>query len=409
MSAIRSAPLAFAANYWSGPAPVEQIALLEGYKLPGADGAPGRRVLSLPTATLEDDPWTRDHFPYAVFRWTPQSLGFWGRSAAMALLPYQVTINKNVERAEANKDRMAYSGWAVNGNTQLRAEALGGRPGRIIRSNGAIPTPVVPPSNAPEIYEDIERWERRAYTRVGLNMQQAAGLKQPGITSGRALRTMVQIEDARNQSLQISLEYLVRDIAVLAVEAADEMNLSIEIPGMNGGRRSWKDIGIKSDSAKISVFPVSALPNDPAGRQQQIAEWYADGTIDKRTKFRLQNMPDLQAYARLATAGDDLIETVLDEIVRTGKFVAPEPFDDMAGALTMARSRYWLEKRILTKDPAKKKAVLRQLQAFMISLSDKMVSGQQFLAPAAPAQQGIAPPAGTPQPPAIEQTPSIAA
>jgi hypothetical protein len=407
-SAVRQAPPAFIGTFWAGADPDPKIALLEGWKLPHADGEGGRHMLALANKVIsrpDEQKWDRHHFPFAVARWQQQSLGFWGGSMAYAMLPYQRTINKHVERLEANLDHQAFSGWLVDQGVQMKAEAFGGRPGRILRKNGAgNVVPITPESNAGDAYQALETWIQRAYLRVGLNQQQIAGQKQPGLTSGQALRTMVQIEDARNKGLQITGEMEVRDIAVLALEAAEDINLKLELPGVNGRTVAFADLKLKENARKISVFPINALVNDPEGRQQQIAEMYADGDIDKRTKMRLREMPDLLSFTQLATAPEDLIESQLDEIVRTGKYLAPEPFDDLATAMNMARNRYWLEKRFKT--PVK---TLRQLQSYMTAIADMMTTGQQFMQPQAAAPQGMQPPAGAPAAPPAQTTPSAAA
>jgi hypothetical protein len=406
VAAIRGAPPAFVGTFWSGPQPDPKIVLLEGWKLPGDDGKPGKNYLALPNKLLTspgDGDWKRNHFPFASWRWQQQSMGFWGQSLAMAMLPYQVTINKHVDRIEANMDRQAFSGWLVDSGVKLKAEALGGRPGRVIRKNGGGNVePIAPPSNASDAYQVLEQWIARAYLRVGLNQQQVAGLKQPGLTSGQALRTMVQIEDARNKGLQISGEGFVKEIAELALEAAEDVNLKIDLPGVNGRTIAFADLKLKENARRISVFPINALVNDPEGRQQQIAEMFADGDIDKRTKMRLREMPDLLSFTQLATAAEDLAESQLDEIVRTGKYVAPEPFDDLVTTLTMARNRYWLEKRFKT---AKK--TLREIQRYMTAIAEMMATGQQFMSPPG-TPQGMQSPAGAPAAPPVQATPSIA-
>jgi hypothetical protein len=413
-SAIRRAPAAFVGTFWAGADPDPKIALLEGWKLPCGvadddnDADEGRHILALATKVIsrpEEQKWERNHFPFAVARWQQQSLGYWGGSMAYAMLPYQRTINKHVERLEANLDHQAFSGWLVDQGVQMKAEAFGGRPGRILRKNGAgNVVPITPESNAGDAYQALETWIQRAYLRVGLNQQQIAGMKQPGLTSGQALRTMVQIEDSRNKGLQITGEMEVRDIAMLALEAAEDVNLKIELPGVNGRTIAFGDLKLKENARKIGVFPINALVNDPEGRQQQIAEMYADGDIDKRTKMRLREMPDLLSFAQLATAPEDLVESQLDEIVRTGKYIAPEPFDDLATAMDMSRNRYWLEKRFKT--PAK---TLRLLQCYMTAIADMMTTGQQFIQPAPAAPQGMQPPAGAPAAPPLQSTPSLAA
>jgi hypothetical protein len=118
-------------------------------------------------------------------------------------------------------------------------------------------------------------------------------------------------------------------------------------------------------------------------------------------------MPDTTGEIRLMTAGDDLIDATLDEIVKTGKFVSPEPYDDMGAAIARAQSRYWLEKRLNKGKPEARK-MLRQLQAFMAALSTQMESGQQFLAPPAPSPgPGIVAPAGAPAAPPQQSAPTL--
>lgn len=409
-SAIRQAPPAFIGTFWAGQSPDPKIVLLEGWKLPGADGEGGKNFLALPNKLLCEDDWKRDHFPFAVARWQQESLGYWGGSCAFAMLPYQRTINKHVERIEANLDHQAFSGWIVDQGVQIKSEMFGGRPGRIIRKNGqGAVTPITTESNAQDAYQSLEAWIARAFLRVGLNQQQVAGMKQPGITAAAALRTMVQIEDGRNKGLVITSEQETKDIAVLALEAAADINLTLDLPGVNGRTVSFNDLKLKENARKIGVFPINALVNDPEGRQQQIAELFADGLVDKRTKLRLMDMPDLQAFAQLATAAEDLCESQLDDIVRSGKYVAPEPFDDLTTAMTMARNRYWLEKRFSKYEPKERaRKTLRNLQCYMTAIADMMTTGQQFVQPAPAAAQGMQPPAGAPAAPPMQSSPSIA-
>jgi hypothetical protein len=398
VSAIRQAPLAFTGSFWAIKSTVEMVAVIEAWRLPHADGSEGRHMLVLPNKHLVDEPWTRSRFPFAILRWTPQSMGFRGQGCAMQLLPYQVEINRHVDLIHENQLHFGPNRWLVEGNSKIRTEQLGARPGAITRYMGAKPEAHTATPNSPEMYTSLQNWIDRAYLRVGLNQQTAAGLKQPGITSGRALRTMLQIEDSRNKALQIALERFVKDIAELVLEEAEAVKPTVDSRGVLAGPLRWDDV--KGDG-RVGVFPVSSLPSDPPGRQQQIADWYADGTIDRRAYFRLQQMPDVKAFAILATAADDLIESTLDNIVRTGKYEAPEAFSDpetIAQALKMGLARYYLEKRLKT-DPK----TLRLLQRW-ISAAAELASDPagQVMAPAAP---GGAPPVAAPP---VQVSPTIA-
>jgi hypothetical protein len=173
-------------------------------------------------------------------------------------------------------------------------------------------------------------------------------------------------------------------VAELVIDVCDDIKPTIQTAEMSRRDLPWGDIDMARDERRVRAYPISSLPATPEGRAQQIADDYADGVIDKRTFFRLKGTLDTASYYRITTASDDLIEDTLDQIVKTGKFVAPEPtYDDQTVALKAAQARYNLEKRF--KSPRK---VLRALQQFMAALSDNINNPNgQTLAPPQPEVQ----------------------
>jgi hypothetical protein len=232
------------------------------------------------------------------------------------------------------------------------------------------------------------------------------------VNSGRGLRIAVQIEDSRHKAYLVEMEEEAKNIAELIIETAEEINLQVITSGIESKTLKWSDLGIKRNKVNVAVFPISSLPSEPAGKANEIDDRYANGVIDKRTYRRLLAWGDLRADDNYATAAEDLIEATLDEICRSQKFQAPEPYQDPAMVLSMAKARYQLEKRF--KAPRK---TLRALQQFMAVAADQIQHPDgQFLPPPTPPALpaagppvGAAPPpnAGAPAPPPVQVAPAM--
>lgn len=365
-AAIRNAPAAIVSSGVAGASMAhDMICPIQAWKLPSA-GGPGMRVLTLGNALIAKTPYTRKRFPFAIGRWQPQTMGYFSVGCAYDMSPAQMEINIKWEHIRACERAMAWPGWLVAKGSTVGPKSLGGRPAANWEFMGQEPKPIVPQAVRPEMYECAKEWENFAYSIAGLTQQQAQGQKQPGITAGVAIRLMVSVEDTRNKSRQIMGEDLIQQIGDLTLDVADEVNLTVTTSGSKSRKLTYAELGIKRDKRRVKAFPVNALSGDPGADQQTISEWYADGLIDMRAYFRLQNMPDRASYASLATASDDLVEQTLDEMVSTGKFVPPSTtYDNVQGALKHAQARYNLELRF--KSPPK---VMRALRQFMSVLSD---------------------------------------
>ena len=390
-AAIRNAPRAWVQSP-SGLICDERV-LLEGWHLDTGDG--GRHVLCLPNCDLVDEGWKKNKFPFATGRAKPQTAGYYVNGPAFDAVPYQRKINELVARIDEGQ-QAAHGYWLTGGGAKLQAKNLGARPRAVVDVGAAPITSVqyyVPNAVSPELYDDLRWWVEQGLRHgFGISPGQSSGEKPAGVNSGRGLRIAVQIEDSRHKSYLVEMEDEAKSIAELASETAAEMNLKITTSGIDGRTFNWAELGLKQGAANVSVFPISSLPSEPAGRANEIDDRYANGLIDKRTYRRLLAWGDLRADDNYATAAQDLCESTLDEICRTQKFIAPEVFEEPAITLTTAKARYALEKRF--KAPRK---TLRALQQYMAVAADYAANpGGTFLPPANPAPGAAPPGAGPP-------------
>lgn len=400
--AIRMAPSAFI-GVSNASSSCDMICLLEGWKLPDADGGGGLHCLTVANTCITYEGWKHNRFPFAIARWSPQTMGFWSTGGAFAMSPAQNEINVKWEQILDAQRAVAYPRWLAQKGTGVTAKSMGARPGAVHFFTGEKPTAIVPLAANAEMYQDAANWENFAYSLVGLTQQQAQGSKQGGINSGTAIRLMVDVEDQRNKSRLIMLEDLVTEVADLILLAAEETSPRVVV----GDRTlSWAEITKKITRNKYNVkaFPVSGLPSTPEGKEQQISEWYADGVIDRRAYFRLQQMPDVVQFARLTTATDDLVEDTLDRIVEHEEFYAPEPtYDDFSAVIEQTKARYNLERRMNTPE-----AAMMALQQFITKVDEMKPSAPAVAGPGGPMPPSAATGPGAPiAPPPVQVQPSI--
>jgi len=420
-AAIRTAPSCFLSGAQTNVID-DYLCLLEAWKLPDVTGKPGRHVLALQNRLLVDEKWTRLRFPFAVGRWQTGIMNYYTPGGAKKMAPAQIDLNERDERIRACERAAAYPGWLAQTGSGVTAATMGARPNAIYKYDGVKPEPVLPQAVRPETYEARETVAKRGYASVGITTQQVQGQKQPGVNAGVALRLMVDYEDDRNKGLMVTLEQLCADTGELILDVCEEIKPQFNTTLPPSRVIKWEEIigKAKRDRWKLKPFPINALASTPPEQLQQIEDWYANGEIDRRAYFRLQQLPDLSSYAKLSTASDDLVEQTLDDIVRTGKYRAPEPtYDTPMSALKIAQARWNLEKRYGTPRP-----VMMQLRKFMSVLADMIAHpGGQFMQPtpelaqapglgaatAAPSQIPAATPGAPPAPAPLQVTPPQAA
>src|SRR5690606_33942866 len=92
---------------------------------------------------------------------------------------------------------------------------------------------------------------------------------------------------------------------------------------------SWKDVLLDFESFRMRVFPVSALSKQPAARFAQLTELLNAQAITVEQFKRLFDLPDLEAENELDSADTDVIDRAMDIMVTTGRYLSPEPFDNL--------------------------------------------------------------------------------
>ena len=386
----------------------EQLECLEAWHLPSSKGAKdGRHVITIENATLLDDTWERDGFPFAFIHWTSRLLGFWGQGLAEQLTGIQVEINRLLRNIQQQM-HLATPKVFVESGSKISKAHINNEIWGVIEYAGTPPQFFVPKTVSGEIFSHLDRLFNRAYEIAGVS-QLAAGAKKPaGLESGVALREFQDIESERFLMVAKAYEQLFLDAADQMIDIAREVSeRGDELEVISHGdddieKIKWSDIDLDRDEYVMKVYPTSLLPTTPAAKLQKVIEMLQAGMLSQQEAKALLDYPDLESVNSMATASQELFNMIIERILEKGIYQSPEPYMNLSMGIGMMQSAYLRAK--INQVPEARLDLFRRFIEDSIGMLAKMQAAAQPQAPMpmgpmgpgpdAP-QQG-APPAGMP-------------
>ena len=317
-----------------GPEPTEE------------DPKGGKHVISIDGAELFAENYVKPFFPFARLSWSERLYGYWSQGGAEQLQNIQIEINKLLGLIQRSFHLGGTFKVFLQQGSKVVKEHITNDVGSVITYVGQEPKYQVPPLVPPEIFAHLVTLTQRAYEQVGISMLSAASQKPAGLDSGKALREYNDIESDRFMTVGQAYEQFFVDLGRLAISVVKDITegrrtYKVKAPGKRFvDTIDWKDVQLSEDSYVMQCFPISSLPNDPAGRQQTIQEWVQAGWLTQRQGRRLADFPDLDQVEGLANAAEDYLTMLLDRIVDEGEPTPPEPFDNLALARELALEYY---------------------------------------------------------------------
>lgn len=324
----------------------DTVTVVEAHRLPTGSKS-GRHVIVTQNTILLDEEYTDDFFPYACSGFNSRLYGFYNQGMAEQLVPAQVEINRTLISIQ----RSLYLGGThkifVKAGSKVIKSHFDNMIGTILEYAGdTMPQYVTPQLVQGEIYSHLDSMISKAYQLTGVSQMSASNLKQPGIDSGKALRTMDNIENQRFSTISQNYEQFFVDLGRITVSVAKktyeaEGSFKVKVPGKRFIETiDWKDVDMENDEFSLQIYPVSKLPQDPEGRLASIQEMMAGGLLTPEAGRRLLDYPDLDAEENLSNATSDYLHKILDKMTEDGVFTAPEPFDDLQQARKLALEYY---------------------------------------------------------------------
>ena len=371
-----------------------RIQIVESWKLPimgEKNGKPvvlkeGRHILAIQGATLLDEPWTREGFPFAKLGYNPRLYGYWDQGIAEILVGKQIEINKILRNIQLAQYFCSTPIWMKEVGSKVLDSHLNNRIGNIVTFKGIAPQLQTFRSVNPEMYQHLMWLINNCYEEVGIS-QLAAQSKNPlgANASGKALLTFNDFETERFSRVGQRWEQFHMDIAKLMIEEAkslhknDKVNLSVKAEsGAFVETIKFSDISLEESKYVMKVWPVSAFSSTPAAKLQEITEGMQAGLFDADTAMDLLDFPDLENKISLRTSKKKLVEKIYEKMVDTAEYMPAEPFMDLAYAIDYGQNYYCMCK--MNEVPDDRLELIRRFmsQAEIILAAPQLEEGEDF-------------------------------
>lgn len=364
----------------------EQIEVVESWHLPsGPNATDGRHVIAIKNATLLDEPWTHDFFPFVFMRWSNPILGFYGDGLVSELVGIQLEINTLLLRIKEAQELMAIPRIFVEEGSSVNTNHITDEVGGIIKYRGTKPEAMTWTAMNPEIYNYLEYLFKKGFEISGISQLSASSKKPGGLDSGVALREYQDIETERFSVVAEAYQQFYLDIAKIVIPLQRELfeqnpQLSVNVKGKKFMETiRWKDVDMDDDKFIMQVFPTNFLPKTPEGKLQFTQELIQSGFIDPAWGLELLDFPDLEQFFNLKTAAIDDVSEIIDRIIEDEDYTPPEPYMNLQLCLSIGQAAYLRAKTDGTSDVSKE-----LLQRFIDE-------SQALLAQASPPQPQAAP------------------
>lgn len=325
----------------SGRTTADQVMVVEGWKLPsGPDPAApgyvsGRHVISTVNGVILDEEWNKIKYPFVFLNYSDPFLGFFGQGLATQLFGTQLTLNRILYTIARAITLVGVPRVFLEQSSKVVKAHNNNEIGVIVTYSGVKPSYEVAPCNAPELYAERDKLIQYGFQQCGVSAMQATSQKPEGLDSGAAIRSYDDISNDRFAELSKKYETVFVDLAYLVADTAKDIaerdgKYQTIYPNKDGTKEiDLPAMKFLKDPFVIQCFTESSLPRSPAGRIQAVTEQVQSGMLSIKEGRRLMRTPqDLEQNEQLDNSSEERIFQILDNIVESGKYEAPDIFID---------------------------------------------------------------------------------
>lgn len=321
------------------------VPLVEGWRMPGADGSPGRHMVASCGRILVDEPWTRDTSDLVHFHWARRTTGFYRGGGVELVVPYQVRLNEINEVIRDAQDLMARPRILVHAGSNIDVNSITNEVGRIVRYTGIAPTALTWDAVSGELYNERDRQVKSCFEFFGMSQMTAQSQLPSGVRldSSAAVREFRVQEDQRFLDLWRRFEQSRIDVASTAISVMANVKGDHETTWRAGGKWivdsiKWSDVReLQKDDYTWSLEAVSIVDQAPGARTDTLAAWVAQGYIDPQTAGAMSGIQDLEMLQDMETAPQDDIKRVLEGL-EDGKYEPPDPTQALVYGITQVNN-----------------------------------------------------------------------
>lgn len=327
----------------------QPVGVLEAWYLPSSkDATDGRHVICIDGCKLLDEPWEDVEFPFAVFRWNPRPLGYYGQGICEILRDTQVEINYILQKIQRHLNLASTKIFMEKGSSTNKGNMTNEDISVVEYAKGAKPPiPVAIQAISPEYYQQLERLWNKAFELIGISQMAAVSRKEPGITAGIAIREVNDIQSQRFQHVGQAWDRfhmaIARQMIKLAKRISERGEGSYKILSKIGNKLreiTWEDVDLDEDAYIMQAFPTNFLPKTPAARLQTVQELVTAIPQMQEYALPLLDFPDLESVTSRLMAPQEIMKQIVYRIVDKSDFVPPEPFFDLEFGVRFMQTSY---------------------------------------------------------------------
>ncbi len=329
-----------------------QIEIHEAYHLPsGPQARDGRMAIVIDGCTLVDQERQRHRFPYAACIPRPRRRGFWGLSMMHEMAANQREYERSTAKIQRAFQKVGGTHIVSPRSANVKPEEITNDEGDHIQYDGQVaPREWTPAPVSGEMLQYNDAMPAKMMQSRGVSATGATGETPAGLAnaSGKARQLVRDEQNGRLKPYYRAIDRWHVQMCQLIIDECRELCEDESGKGYSvsyASKRSlekieWAKVLIDEGDYVLKIFPVSSLSQDPAAKFEQLQEMRASGDITTEQFKRLFELPDLEAENEIDTADTDIIDRNLDIIVTEGRYLSPEPFDNLELAKVRAGKFY---------------------------------------------------------------------
>lgn len=349
---IRDAHSRSAGVLWADYRPIgeNELVMIESWqKAFGTKGhknyRAGRHAKTIEGCDLLDEPYHKQHFPFAKDPWTARDDAWHGIGGAERIMGHQRALNRRNIHIERCNDQAAFPTTYVRQADMGLAIKATNRIGNIVPYKSDIPVTVSPPLCNGETYKSREDLKESANNEFGHSSMATHGMTPAGLETGAAVREFKSFTTQRFSTQEKNFEQFNLDADWLLLDVCKDLAAKGKAPVIARNTRwgvkklTWSKVDM--GELKVQIAAASTLPRTPAGRYQTALEWAQAGVISMDVFRRLTEHPDLEKEWSLFSSAVEALEEQFEAIAE-GEIVMPEPFDNLKLAAFRGQQTYLL-------------------------------------------------------------------
>lgn len=306
----------------------------------------GRHTIILADGTvLWDKPTKRTKILHEL-TWTNAPAGYFGIGMVEEGAGLQTEINYLLQSIQRGLRVHGRSHWLAHTSAKLSGQQVGYDWTHLVKWSGSIqPTIFTPTVVPPEMYNHLWTLVDRLFSTLGVSAMAAMMMKPAGINSGRALRMWNDMQSQRVKDYIANRDDRTVGVGEGCVDICEEIaeaegSYKVKVVGDDAFREvDWNDV--KGTRHVIRPWPASQLSQQPSAKLEEVAELIQMGVaVSREDVIELLGWPDTKAFSKRIIASRQLVQKLLEKMVREGVAWSPLPQMNLREAADLATARY---------------------------------------------------------------------